>query len=439
MTALEQLAEFLATPGIAARHTDLLRRHTADIVCAWVAGGAAPEGQALSAFVADPSIFDQVALHCATARASEIDDIHLSSLVTPGAAIIPAAITLAANEPTIKASDFADAIAGGYEAMIRLGLTIDGPNILFRGIWPSYFGAPFGVAAVASRLWKMTPTQTAHALALSLQFASPNAGHQHGPKTSRWLAFGQMARAGAAAAHAARQGFVSDPDILEGAHFTNAYNITPKRDALTKNLGEQLAIEDLSFKPWCAARQTMAAAQAMRELIAEGVNPATIKEAKVAIPPSHVKMVDHGVHDGDRTSHMTSLPYQMAVAAFAPDLAFDVRQTPATTPDTMRAFMAKISVRGEDAFAAHYPAQWPARVELVSENCTKNERLVMAIPGDPARPFDDTQMAEKFARVADPVLGQNATKDLLALILDMFHKDGRAAALLGRIAPSQRT
>ena len=36
--------------------------------------------------------------------------------------------------------------------MVRLGLAIGGPTVLYRGIWPTYFAAPFGVAAVAARL-----------------------------------------------------------------------------------------------------------------------------------------------------------------------------------------------------------------------------------------------------------------------------------------------
>ena len=51
--------------------------------------------------------------------------------------------------------DLAAAIVAGYEAMIRLGAAIDGPSVLYRGIWPTYFAAPFGAAAVAARLFRL--------------------------------------------------------------------------------------------------------------------------------------------------------------------------------------------------------------------------------------------------------------------------------------------
>ncbi len=38
-----------------------------------------------------------LATRCALARLSEIDDIHLPSMITPGGIVIPAALTLAAR------------------------------------------------------------------------------------------------------------------------------------------------------------------------------------------------------------------------------------------------------------------------------------------------------------------------------------------------------
>ena len=86
---------------------------------------------------------DDLATHCALVRLSEIDDIDLASMTTPGSIVIPAAMTLAATLPDADVGDVAAAMLAGYEAMIRLGLAIKGPNILYRGIWPTYFAAGF--------------------------------------------------------------------------------------------------------------------------------------------------------------------------------------------------------------------------------------------------------------------------------------------------------
>src|SRR5258708_428577 len=94
--------------------------------------------------------------------------------------------------------------------MVRLGAALDGPSILYRGIWPTCVAAPFAVAAVASRLLGLTETQAAHALGIALVIASPGVGRPSGTTTSRWLAIGNAARNGVTAALSAQSGFTAD-------------------------------------------------------------------------------------------------------------------------------------------------------------------------------------------------------------------------------------
>jgi 2-methylcitrate dehydratase PrpD len=412
MTALEQLGAYVAGGAVASSLQPLAALHLVDVVGAWVAGRTTPEGRALIRFSPGHDPLDRLVVNCGTARLSEVDDIHLSSLVTPGAAIVPAALTLAgtAADPT----RLREAILVGYDAMVRLGTAIGGPTILYRGIWPSYFAAPFGVAAVASRLFGLNERQAAHALALALNFAAPSVGHQGGPATSRWLAFGLAARNGVVAARAAQAGFTSDLGLFEGTFLRQAYNITPELAALTDGLGTRIVLSEVSFKPWCAARQTMAATQALKELLADGVALDETSEISAAIPGIQTKMVDHGVVAGDRPSHLTSLPYHLALAALRPDGAFDVAQAPASVPDDIRALMTRIKVQADDSLAADYPRIWAARVTVRTRSGAR-ERTVTHIPGDPARAFDDAQLAQKFHRIVAAACGESLSERLLGL------------------------
>src|SRR5499433_2716947 len=94
-----------------------------------------------------------LATRCALARLSEIDDIHLPSMTTPGGIVVPAALSIAAGP--FAADDVLAAVLAGYEVMTRVGRAIDGPTVLYRGIWPTYFAAPAAVAAVATRLLRL--------------------------------------------------------------------------------------------------------------------------------------------------------------------------------------------------------------------------------------------------------------------------------------------
>ena len=136
--------------------------HAADAIGAWIAATATEEGRLLLAFrQPGAALPDRLAINCALARLSEIDDIYPGAMITPGAIVVPAALTIAAALPELDKGELEAAIIAGYEAMIRLGAAIDGPSVLYRGIWPTYFAAPFGVAAVAARLMRLDPEQTA--------------------------------------------------------------------------------------------------------------------------------------------------------------------------------------------------------------------------------------------------------------------------------------
>jgi 2-methylcitrate dehydratase PrpD len=430
MTALEQLGRFVADVGrkpFADGVRELVELHLIDSVGAWIAGAATTEGQAMlryrAAMLADRHNATAVDLgtRCALARLSEIDDIHLPSMTTPGGIVIPAALTLVDGAPTATASDVIAAVLAGYETMTRLGRALDGPTILYRGIWPTYFAAPFAVAAVAARLNKLDEKQAANALALALTFSTPGVGHHNAATTSRWLAVGNAARNGLAAALAAQQGFTADLKLIEGSFFSGIYGLTPGISALTDRLGDDTVLQKVSFKPWCAARQTMAATQALKEIVEGGVAPASISEVHAFVLPPHLKMIDHGVVAGDRASHLTSLPHCMAVAAVAPDLAFDVQQSPPALPDAVRGFMSKIKVTADDSLLAEYPRIWPARVRVVANSGT-HERLVTHVPGDPERASSTADVMRKYTRFAAPVLG-----------------DGKANQIMQRVGPALAT
>ena len=297
--------------------------------------------------------------------------------------------------------------------MTRLGRAVDGPAILYRGIWPTYFAAPFSIAAVAARLFKLDAEASAHALALALTLAAPTVGHHNAATTARWFAVGNAARNGLNAALAAQQGFTSDRKLFEGRFLPDVFGVTPDVAALTDGLGERIALTEVSFKPWCAARQTMAATQALKDVVASGVAPAAIDEIAVSVLPPHLKMIDHGVLAGDRASHLTSVQYCMALAALAPDMAFDVQQTPPDLPPAVRDLMAKIKVEADARLLADYPASWPARLR-VAAGSARHERGVTHVPGDPARPFDRASVGQKFLRFTQPVLGAEKAARILA-------------------------
>jgi 2-methylcitrate dehydratase PrpD len=421
MTALEELGRFVAQCGReppSAEVRELVELHVIDAVGAWFATVTTSEAARLYMLDQslrngkDPSISLKIAIRCAMARLSEVDDIHLPSMTTPGGIVIPATLTMATAMKAPTAEGVIAAILAGYEVMTRLGRALDGPTILYRGIWPTYFAAPVAVAAVIARLIDLDEKQSANALALALTMASPGVGHHNAETTSRWLALGHAASHGVTAAAGAAQGFTSDLNLIEGSFLSGIYGVTPDIAALTDDLGGGTVLREVSFKPWCAARQTMPATQALREIIDSGVTADGISEIRAFVLPPHLKMIDHGVVAGDRASHLTSLPYRMAVAAIAPQLALQVQQSPAELPPGIREFMGKIKVEADESLLEDYPHRWRARVRVATGAGTR-EVEVTEVPGDPSLAFNRFMVEEKFRRFVGDAFGAAEAEEVL--------------------------
>ena len=439
MTVLERLGAHAASgyrQGLSGPVREAVRLHLADTVGAWIAAAATAEGRALLGFESPDagSLPGRVALHCALARLSEVDDIHLSSGTTPGAIVVPAAVTLAGALGD-GGTAVAEAIAVGYDLMTRLGAALNGPTILYRGIWPTYFAAPFAVAGVAARLLGLSEERCAHALAIALAFASPAVGRQNGASMSRWLAIGNAARSGVVAALAAQAGFTGDLRLFEGEFFSGVYQVSLDRGAVVKGLERGGAVAETSFKPWCAARQTMAAVQALREIIGEGVPLSEMISLTVGVPLPYLKMIDHGVVSGERLSYLTSVSYQMALFAFDPNSNLDVRQVREGLPREIEQFMARISAVPDEDLLRHFPQSWPALLAIETPR-GRREKLVLHVPGDPERPFDELQVAAKFWRLIAASIGKRSTEDLLRLSLAASASEGGPKALLDAVGLS---
>lgn len=405
MSEIEWLATKISGPDARPFDAHSVALHILDTVGALIAGAGTEEGrmllamrrqerEAAGAFGRSDTGLDLM-VRCGLARLSEIDDIHRASMITPGAIIIPAVMTLAEDAGADSATTMA-AIDAGYEAMIRLGYALDGPAILARGIWPTYLATPFGIAAATARLWELNPLQTAHALALAMAYAAPSVGRPNGSATSRWLAVGQAVKNGVAAANAAQFGFVGDLDILRDTALANTRGLRFNAEAFRGEF-ETPAIREVSFKPWCAAKQTMSAIHALRALMP--VDPDDIMDIVVRVPPVYADMISHQPAAANRSSHITSVRYQMALAALAPDSMFDASQLPGPQSARLYKFAKRIRVEVADDLQPFYPAHFPAEVSLVTGAGDTRTMRTLSAPGDPEMPMSDNDIVEKFERL----------------------------------------
>jgi 2-methylcitrate dehydratase PrpD len=417
MSVIGTLAAFVAGANASAlpeKQRERLRLHVADTAIASLAGASIPEGKSLRALTDSHALPARIARLAAATRLTEIDDIHLPSCVTPSAGVVPVALTLAAETANFDPGEIASAIWAGTEIAARLGLAVNGPQILYRGIWPTYLVAPVAAAAAAARLMGLNEARTGHALSLAVMLMAGGVGRIHGAPSGRWFLYANAVAGGVAAAQAARADFRGDPEVLDKAWLTDTHGIALDQGRLTEKLGASSVYTELSLKPFCSAKQAIAAVDAFQTLLGRGMRPDDISKVQVRVPPSYAGMISTRAEAGVRISTIVSVAHQLGLAALAPAALYDIDRSAPKIDTAVAQFAAKVEVAADPSLLPFYPQHWPAEVEVTVGDEVLRQRVVEAA-GDPEHPLDATGVADKGHRVLDPLVGRARATEWLKL------------------------
>lgn len=459
MTRIDTMAQRLTSglPPAAREDADpSLPLHLLDTVGAWIAGRASCEGVQLHQLknggadvpaVFDGSVLDSIALATATARLTEVDDMHMASCTTPGAVVMLSALALAADAASkpVDSGRLAASIHAGYEVMTCLGEALAGPEILHNGIWPTLLLAPITTAAVTSTLLGLDTERTANALAIALTASngrpggSASAGVAAGPGTSaRWLLLGMAARTGCAAALSAARGFSGDRRLLDGSSLPALHGIALAPQVLEGFFQRGSAVQRTSIKPYCMAKHNIAAIEAFRQLLDEGIAHADLTRIRVKLPPAHARMVGHHDTETSRLSRITSCAYNIALAGVSPQHLLDIeRQAPVRSADMSR-LAHMVEVVADEQLQGLTPQAYPATVELFIGEKMVARKTVIDAWGDPKLPFDTTAAMSKFRRLAEGAVDEKVAAEVEALCSGLFDSATAPQALWGALADIDR-
>jgi 2-methylcitrate dehydratase PrpD len=340
-----------------------------------------------------------VFLGCAATRCTEVDDIHAGACVTASSVIVPVAVAVASCI-RIDGARFLAACAGGLETIVRFGLAAGGPGILYKGIWPTYLAAGFGVAATVGILLGFERDELARALEVVATLATGTTGGRAPGIPSRWVVLGCAAQSALLATLSVRAGVGGDIGFI-GERWSEVTGLALAASSLTGALGEIHRAGEISIKPYCAAKQATGAINALQLLIEqENVKPETIADVLVEVPEAYAKMIDQPTMPAARLPSIASVQYQLALVAHAPDRLLDVVRDDLPHGDEIASFMKKVRVGVDPALERYYPARWPARVTVTDSAGRRTVREVVAALGDPEHAPDWSAALQKFERIA---------------------------------------
>src|SRR6202035_3018337 len=191
-----------------------------------------------------------------------------------------------------------------------------------------------------------------------------------------------------------------------------------------------------SMKPFCSAKQSIAAVEALRTILASGIEPQAIAAVRVRVPPAYAGMVALKAQDQVRTTTLVSAARQLALLAFDPARLYDVDRGAAITDPAILAFEAKVEIVADAALTQYYPHDWPAEVEVVgTDGSTRCERVIAA-PGDPSRPLTDEALDQKAHRLLDRLIGRDGAESLIGIARRGFEDVTGCRALAGAFVQS---
>jgi 2-methylcitrate dehydratase PrpD len=294
----------------------------------------------------------------ACCRITEVDDIHLRSCTTPGSIVIP--VTLALATVGLPRRALLRGVVIGYEAVVGASEAIGGAYALQHGVWPTRAVAPVAAAVTAAAAIGLSRDQALAAVALA---AGTNITGTM-PEPARELGLGYAVLAGLAAAVTAADGVAGDAGLLD--RWPGLVSAGARPTSLEPLADASLAVRETCIKPFCAARQSMAATAAVADFAAgETLAADQVLQVEAGVPSAHVAMVSRP-RIGSRLDAIASLPYQIALAMHCPAMLDDIDRPPPWPTAGIAPLMEKVRVVPEPDLDAAFPERWGASVRLTT-------------------------------------------------------------------------
>ncbi len=335
-----------------------------------------------------------------------------------GVAVLPALLALVDGSCAVDEKEFITALVVGYEIATRAGIALHATACDYHssGAWNT-----LGCAALGARLLKLDTEQTRQALGIA---------EYHGPRSQIMRVVdhpsmvkdgsGCGAMTGVSAAFLAADGFTGAPSLT-----VEEERIAP----LWSDLGERWRIHEQYFKAYPVCRWAQPAIEAVLSLQRQHHFQADAID--------HIEV--NTFHEGTRLSTRCptssddaqySLPFPVAAMLVRGQLgAAEVTGHALRDPAILRLSASMILI--EDAvYNARFPAERWAHASVVLSDGTRLTSAPAIARGNPENPLSDSEILEKYRRLAEPVLGKDRTAKLADRIEHLGCGDDRLSEFL---------
>jgi 2-methylcitrate dehydratase PrpD len=329
-------------------------------------------------------------VNAACACSLDLDDGHRAASGHPGAAIIPAVLSLLGG-PSLDGQRALAAIAIGYEIGVRISAARDLRSVptVNSGLWSGQ-----AVAAAIGWLKGLSRRQIAHAISIAgttapSQSATPYTRFR-GNSVKEGIPWG--AANGILAVDLAAQGFTGPVDILDSSE---RYD----RARLLNGLGASWLINSTYFKPYSCCRWIHAPIDALLALLKDhDIVPGAIVDIDVETFGRSLTLSNE-VAPATLEGAQYSLPFCLGVAATRGASALLPLSNESLTDRSAIEIAGRVRMTVNPEFELMFPAAVPGRVRINTTSGTF-ERAVLAPKGEPTNPMSWDDIGAKFQAIA---------------------------------------
>ena len=320
------------------------------------------------------------------------------------------AVLAAAEATNSNGASFITAIAVAYEALCTL---VDAVGIRERG-WDYVTYTALAAALGAGKAFKLSRGGLRDCLSLAAT-ANVALGQTRLGELSMWkgMASANACRNGVFACHLAHAG-TSGPYLS----FEGKSGFVPQVSGpldLSRLGAAPLRAGIVYLKNWPVFYSAQGAVDAAIKL-REKVEP---REIKSVVVESYQRLLGRGATDAEKWAPKSretadhSVPFCVAAALLDGALTSHTFDSERFLDQDVIELMAKVSLREDPEFTEQYPAKWNCRLIAETVAGARHEIHVTYPKGHPEKPFSDSEVEEKFIRLAQPSLGMTRCREFI--------------------------
>jgi 2-methylcitrate dehydratase PrpD len=377
-------------------------------------GNATLWGHSKRAGAAAAALANGIALH-----GFELDDVHVRSMIHPGAVVLPAVLALAETE-CLSGAALLTAIVVGYEAGIRTGICAGIPHGA-RGYHATGTVGCVAAAAAAANLLGLDADRAANALGIGATQAAGLYCARAGAMTKRFHA-GHAAQAGVIAGQLARDGFTGSQDVLEADFGGFMSTLTEGADLaqLTDGLGETWETALVGFKIHAACASAHTIIDGLETLMRQGLTAGNLDALTIRMTGKAARNVGwayrpNGVVAAQMNGYYAAASQLRDGRVFAEQYADDKLADPATL-----ALIERMRIVHDPALDAGGTAKRHAsRIEAALKSGEVLTVFTEQRRGSAQRPLTGDELTGKFRLLAANALDAGEADELQHLVLSI--------------------